>query len=324
MVSSSDLRLVSAVTLVNLTTVNGALFGLGFALFCLCVQSLCLQLKDSDRRGQKICTLVHMFLVLACGLLNLAMDARGMQVSYIDHVDDFKGGGYMYHAYVYNKQPIGIGSEAVPIVLDCLLLGIQIWRLWVIYSTSRYAIPVVALPTLALVAYVAIECYLVIIPLAAQAQSKNVATAAVSLIFTHELLVTLCIVGHIVAFRRKQTKLMGQATSGSQYTTVIAILVESFALSSAWVIADIITSVAVSTNIHRESAFLFLEGSRQYIQTISYFLVFYRVVTGRAWKKDTEQKLTSLEWNRGPQTTGNIVAISEIPQSSRSAVATQV
>lgn len=36
---------------------------------------------------------------------------------------------------------------------------------------------------------------------------------------------------------------------------------------------------------------------------ITYFLVVYRVETGQGWTKQTAEKLTSLRWNRGGQTT---------------------
>ncbi|KAJ3568167.1 hypothetical protein NP233_g5889 [Leucocoprinus birnbaumii] len=50
-----------------------------------------------------------------------------------------------------------------------------------------------------------------------------------------------------------------------------------------------------------ESVKIAFAGLLPFIQTIAYLLVEYRVSTGRAWKKDTEEKLTSLQWNREGQ-----------------------
>lgn len=45
---------------------------------------------------------------------------------------------------------------------------------------------------------------------------------------------------------------------------------------------------------------------------MAYFLVVYRVTTGRGWTNQTEQKLTSLQWNHASQ--ASVGGFSGIPQ----------
>ncbi|KXN84542.1 hypothetical protein AN958_12353 [Leucoagaricus sp. SymC.cos] len=324
MSTSSGSSLLNAVFLIGLTTINGTLYGIAFTLFCLCALSLYLQLRDPEHRRQTIFTLVHMSFIMAIGLINLAVDARGMQESFINHADDPEGGGFMYHQDVSLHQPIALGCLALGVLFDCLLFGIQIWRLWVVLSSSRYAIFVIAPPVLASLAYLSIELFVVILTGKGKpAPSNGFFTAYESLNVAVDLFVTLSIIACIMIVRKQQNKLMGKSTLGSQYTTIITILVESFALNTLWMTAEIATSQ--SNGFQGYSAYYFLSGSQPYIQIISYLLIVYRVATGRAWKEDTGKKLTSLQFNRGLQTiegTSRVAGTTvEFPQGSHSIAA---
>lgn len=39
-------------------------------------------------------------------------------------------------------------------------------------------------------------------------------------------------------------------------------------------------------------------GTEPFIRIIAFILLVYRVTTGRAWKRETEWQITSLQWNR--------------------------
>ncbi|KXN87204.1 Peptidyl-Lys metalloendopeptidase, partial [Leucoagaricus sp. SymC.cos] len=176
-----------------------------------------------------------------------------------------------------------------------------IWRLRIIWTQSSYAVFIVTLPTIAFCGFVGSGTCLLAVSAMGKAMPVKIVTAYASFDLATDLLVTLLIVARIMAVRR-QAKLTNHSSAGAQYTNVIAILVESFALSSSWDIAEIITSTALK-NAHGQSIYDFLAGSESYIRIISYLLIVCRVTTGRAWREDTKQTLTSLHFNRGPQIT---------------------
>ncbi|KAJ3561510.1 hypothetical protein NP233_g10154 [Leucocoprinus birnbaumii] len=76
-------------------------------------------------------------------------------------------------------------------------------------------------------------------------------------------------------------------------------LVESFALVFIWSTISIATSF--SDGGAPKSVKLVFGELLPSIQIIAYLLVVYRVSTGRAWKPDTEEKLTSLRFHHEEQ-----------------------
>ncbi|KAJ3552548.1 hypothetical protein NP233_g12854 [Leucocoprinus birnbaumii] len=101
---------------------------------------------------------------------------------------------------------------------------------------------------------------------------------------------------------------MGESTTAAQYTSIIAMLVESFTLESIWTIGASINGAFMIGYQGFKVDFLtgeeFFANTGPFIEIIAYLLILYRVSTGQAWQVDTEEKLTSLQWNRdGMETT---------------------
>ncbi|KAF9446269.1 hypothetical protein P691DRAFT_648185, partial [Macrolepiota fuliginosa MF-IS2] len=90
--------------------------------------------------------------VMICGIVFLALNTWMVQLSYIDH-NTFPGAAEEYEVAYLFTRPGGITEGTFNIIIDVLTLGIQIWRLWVIYSTTRYAIAVIILPILLFLCY---------------------------------------------------------------------------------------------------------------------------------------------------------------------------
>jgi len=110
------------------------------------------------------------------------------------------------------------------------------------------------------------------------------------------IIVTGLVVARILLVRRRHTKILGTSDTSRNYMNIVAMLVESYALDSLWDIAFII-----SYGLHSRFSFLFA-GVSHTIKVIAYFLVVYRVASGRGWTRDTGLKLTTLQWNRGEST----------------------
>ncbi|KAF9444419.1 hypothetical protein P691DRAFT_837224 [Macrolepiota fuliginosa MF-IS2] len=153
MSNSEQVLLWENLDLIGSTTVNGMLYGIALSLYVLSAQSLYPQLKDPHRRGHTIFMLSYASLVMILGIILLALGARGAQLSYIDHNASL-GESRKYQSTFLLTRPGGIIEDASGVAIDILMLGIQIWRLWVIYSVIRYAIAVIILPVLLFLCFI--------------------------------------------------------------------------------------------------------------------------------------------------------------------------
>ncbi|KAF9440936.1 hypothetical protein P691DRAFT_685775 [Macrolepiota fuliginosa MF-IS2] len=149
--SAQKLLLAEGSDLISTTTVNGLLYGIGLSLYVLTARSLYPQSKDSHNRRQTTFMLVYTPVVIVCGIIVFALATREAQLAYINN-NNFLGEPIEYEA-AYLTVPRGRAQDLLNIAVDALTLGIQIWRLWVIYHPTRYAIIVVILPLLLLLCF---------------------------------------------------------------------------------------------------------------------------------------------------------------------------
>ncbi|KXN85844.1 hypothetical protein AN958_10788 [Leucoagaricus sp. SymC.cos] len=317
-----DRNLFASVKLVGGTTVNGLLYGIALGLYCLCALSLFQELKCPGHRRHHIFTLIHLSLVMSCGLFVLAAMNWEVRVAFIDYAHYMKGGSLGYNLLFVSHLPIDVAIGGVRMVLYVLLLGIMIWRLWVIWNTSRYVTVVMTLPVLSLLAFLGFEIF-TFVP---TSHKSNDSLAPVR-VFTSMVLglATVVITGflivwRIVSFRRRHAKTLGQHALGSHYISIIAILVESFSLVAVWLSCELATNDR-DYIWENSSSNLFLSQSEPFIIIIAYFLFMYRIIAKRAWTRDTERQLTTLQWNRSQQQTIDTESafVIEIPPAHRRA-----
>ncbi|EKM74626.1 hypothetical protein AGABI1DRAFT_95488 [Agaricus bisporus var. burnettii JB137-S8] len=143
------LLLGTQLELVAPTTMAGTLYGIAFTLFCLYVHSLVPRLQDEDRKKQAQFMLGYTSIIMLCGLCNLVTNAWITQDGYIKHVD-YPGGPYAYIASTFHTRPASAVAFTCQLAIDTLTSAIQtkIWRLWVIWSATRFAKLVIVLPLL--------------------------------------------------------------------------------------------------------------------------------------------------------------------------------
>jgi len=195
------------------------------------------------------------------------------------------------------------------VIIEALTMAIQIWRLWIIWSGTRYATVISILPVLLLLSYIALAISMnIVVPLFTQDQqihqlgiSESIAIAMTTASYAVPTAITILVTGliatRLLLARRQHAKIMRMSESASPYLSVVAMLVESYILDAAWSLAS-----AISYGVGNPSGFMFVTND-PFIKIIAYFLVVYRVATGRGWTRQTDKKLTSLQWNHGAPTT---------------------
>ncbi|EKM76807.1 hypothetical protein AGABI1DRAFT_130838 [Agaricus bisporus var. burnettii JB137-S8] len=106
---------------------------------------------------------------------------------------------------------------------------------------------------------------------------------------------------------RLQSMLLGKSQLSTPYMSVIAMLVESYAMESIW------TILLGALNSLNHPATQFFGDTQAYIEIIAYLLVLYRVANGRAYGSQRVQEpqsgrnnLSSLHWNHTTTESGAI------------------
>ncbi|KAF9447204.1 hypothetical protein P691DRAFT_671935 [Macrolepiota fuliginosa MF-IS2] len=286
--------LTEALDLIGSTTINGILCGMAFALYCLCAWSLYPQLRVPDQRKQAALTLIYTSLVILCELAIVALTTSVIRLVYIDH----DPGGLLNHEKVVpGGQRIAFFSTS-SVALDFLTFGVQMQRLWVIWVATQYATIVILLPFLLYISF--IDTILTIWPhypdilSLKSGTALTIATLGVESAFT--LLVTGLVITRLVIVRRRHMSTGLGSSMTREYVCIAAMLIESYALESAWsFIAMVLYAVGSPWSV------LFIQCDDS-IKVIAYLLVVYRVSKGRAWNNQTENQLSDLRWNHGTQT----------------------
>jgi hypothetical protein len=168
---TGDVLLITQLELVTPTTVAAVLYGIAFSLFCLYVHALAPRLRNGDRTKQARFMLAYSSVIMLCGLYSLVSNAWVTQDAYIKH-SDYPRGPYAYVESIFQGTtaviPIGLACQTAIDVMtsaiqvrgrfSCvyanrLLNSGKVWRVWVIWSASKYANLVTVLPLLCLLSF---------------------------------------------------------------------------------------------------------------------------------------------------------------------------
>ncbi|EKM78305.1 hypothetical protein AGABI1DRAFT_92640 [Agaricus bisporus var. burnettii JB137-S8] len=238
-----SLLLGTQLELVVPTTVAGTLYGIAFTIFCCYVHSLVPHLQAGDRKRQAKFMLGYSSIIMLCGLYSLISNAWITQDTYIMHAD-YPGSPFLYLLSTLNTQPVVASCFSSQLVVDILTLAIlqtlKIWRVWVVWSATRFAKLVTLLPLLCFLTLTIIYLMVVIrettLPPARQSQLDGKLQLAQTAI---------------------QGATTGKANGSAGYMKIVAILVESYALESVWILAQAI--------LFYNKVSIFLYESRTYI-----------------------------------------------------------
>ncbi|KAF5356844.1 hypothetical protein D9756_006800 [Leucocoprinus leucothites] len=289
---------VESIDLVGSTTLSGLFYGIGFSLYCLCAHFLYRSHSRKPYQRRHITfSLVHATVLIILATIYLVLTTQTIHISFIYH-NDFPGGPVAYQETVLHSQPIYYISTIASFSLGILTLAIQIWRLRVIWSGTRYAVVIVSFAILLFIGFITFTAISITVwSLPANPISDNAAISisisAYAFGSATTIFVTLLVSVRLILIRRRHLKLLGPSESTQQYMNIVAILVESYALESAW---SLTTTLLVAIDSNPVNVLFF--QCENFVRVIAYFLVLYRVSRGSAWSQQTEQHLTSLCWNR--------------------------
>ncbi|KAF9444754.1 hypothetical protein P691DRAFT_834537 [Macrolepiota fuliginosa MF-IS2] len=314
---SSQLLPWECLDLISLTTVNGVLYGIALSLYVLSIRLFYPQLKNSHQRRHVMFMFAYTSAVMICGIIFLALQTWMVQLAYIDHNTSPGATKEYERIYVY-AQPGGIASDTFGITIDALTLGIQIWRLWVIYGATRYAIAIIILPSLLFFCLLALNITAIALdPSSTRGRIFAIGMTLIMSQLTIEVFVTALIIGRLLVVRRRHISTMGASESSKQYMGIAAMLIESYALESAWTIALLISEVLDNAPVAA-----FFANCDPVIEIIAYLLVIYRVFSGRGWNRQTEQQISSLQFQAGRTTHSTTSEI--VTQASHSSSVVEV
>ncbi|KAF7760641.1 hypothetical protein Agabi119p4_10050 [Agaricus bisporus var. burnettii] len=296
------LLLVTQLELVSGTTAVGTLYGITFSLYCLYLHASLPQLQDHDRRRQTQFMITYSTIIMLCGLYFLILNAWVIQDAYIKHAN-FPGGPFLYEDSTFLTQPAIAVGFVFQYVVDISTGAIQIWRLWVVWSGTRYVRIVVVLPVLCLLAFTGLQIRSVILSLTLTnadftSQDLKTGTAGFVLQATNTTLTTILIAGFLILQSQRQRKLIGRSQLSTPYMTVVAMLIESYAVESTWTIL-----LVIFVNLGHPML-AFFGNVQPYIEIIACLLVQYRVASGRAYESQRAREslsqhgnISSLHWN---------------------------
>ncbi|KAF7760977.1 hypothetical protein Agabi119p4_10386 [Agaricus bisporus var. burnettii] len=297
-----SLLLVTQIELVSGTTAAGTLYGIAFSLYCLYLHASIPQLRDHNRKRQTRFMITYSTIIMLCGLYYLLSNAWVIQDAYIMHAN-FPGGPYLYEN---PTQPVIAAGLVLLSVVDVLTAAIQIWRLWVVWGGrgAGYARYVVIVPLLCFLSFTALRIRAVALNIRQTGPDSpspgvkpEIAELALQAIIT--ILPTTLIAGFLIFESQRQRKLIGKSQQlSTPYMSVVAMLIESYAVESIWAIIFVILFA------RRHPMLQFFGNTQPYIEIIAYLLVLYRVANGRAYgsqrareSQSRRDHMSSLHWH---------------------------
>lgn len=169
--------------------------------------------------------------------------------------------------------------------MDSLL----VWRCMIIFSDVRGVARsiVVSLPCLLLLVSTCMgTLFLVEIYTSSPFSHINYSLAYFSVTLTLNIVVTSFVVVRLLRWRRHLGSVLGLEHM-SHYSNIVAIVVESASLYSVFLI-PLVISLALDSQV----AGIFLQ-TVSHVQSISSFLIIFRVASGRGWTKSTSSEISA-------------------------------
>ncbi|CAA7268541.1 unnamed protein product [Cyclocybe aegerita] len=234
--------------------------------------------RTSSRTRQNLALIAYVGVMFILSTLTVASQAEMTQLGFIVN-RNFPGGPAAFQNIMFSIPISRIGNVCFSLMnwfANCVLL----WRCIVIYKTSTLSITkVIAVPVIMLLAsFVTGVIYLTQI---SRPGSSPWATETFTLIYgvislSLNIILTVMIVVRLYLHRRRVVRAIG-ARHGSQYTGIIAMLIES-----AFVLDVVVIWFIVAFAIGSPLANIPLSTLVQ-VQTIASFMIIFRVATGTAW-----------------------------------------
>ncbi|KAG7100299.1 hypothetical protein E1B28_002074 [Marasmius oreades] len=291
--SSWDL-LNDSVNLIGSTTICGVSYGVALTLLLVCAITFRRNLRNSRAGLYQMLYISFMFIL---GTIYIASNARTMELSYVLN-RNYPGGPAQYSYYIYS-QPITIVGLVAFFGANWMSDALLLWRLFIIYASSPYRLPVIVFPSLLFLASLSMS--IITIVTSTQPNSSFWATNAVqfalayySLTVSFTIISTVLMLVQLFIFRRRFMEYLGEEYA-DRYTSIGAMLIESSALYTVWSIIFLGLYI-----VNHPVQYVFLASLAE-VQIISPLLIILRVFQRKAWDSSTEATLTSLQVRTGTQ-----------------------
>ncbi|KAF8204054.1 hypothetical protein BJ912DRAFT_224815 [Pholiota molesta] len=275
---------------------SGMGYGMQLILYISC--ALFLWNTRESRGKQSIYLLVYITILLSVETMFAAVQARTVQVMYIDN-RNYPGGPWQYFLAT-QYLVINVMFYATLFILTFLSDLLVLWRCWIIWggsgTTVSYA--VVALPFLMVLASFGMGTLWTLQSsqpglslYSALPMAYGTSYYAISL--SVNILLTILIAARLLMYRRRAMLAALPHGHATHYVSLAAIFVESAALYSIVALTFII-SYALNNPINQ--IFLCMASSAQ---QIAGYLIIYRLAEGRAWNQETSaRKPTTLRFHQ--------------------------
>jgi len=259
---------------------SNILYGVELTLFLICFTLLWRQINQFNKRRQ-LSLLAFITAIFILGTLFMGSGAKFTQLSFIEN-RNYPGGPGAYEQAMFSIPVDELGNAAL-VIGNFLMDALLVWRCFVIFSgtSRRLSWVIIALPCLLLMTSIVLgSLVLAQTTTSSPFNDVNFTLAYYSMTLALNVITTLFIVCRIILYRRRVQSVLG-AHHVAHYTNVVAILVESASLFSAFLILFMVPFA-----LNYPLAFVFIQGIGQ-MQTVSSLLIVFRVATGKAWTSDT-------------------------------------
>lgn len=124
--TSAFVFLLESFDLISCTTVLGAFYGITFSLYCLCARPLYLKLQNPEKRRQARFSFGYISFLFFCATSVFALNARIIQLAYVDHAD-FPGGPFAYEvSYSSAITRYQATATVLNFIIQVLTMAIQV------------------------------------------------------------------------------------------------------------------------------------------------------------------------------------------------------
>ncbi|KAH8826832.1 hypothetical protein DL96DRAFT_1604455 [Flagelloscypha sp. PMI_526] len=246
-----------------------------------------LSLDVRTAKAYKSYFVVYVLALFSMATLFQACNSKFTELAFIDN-RMYPDGPAAYENDFWSI-PVNAAGNVVAVLANWSTDGLLLWRFTIIYRHCRVPQPILLiLPCLAGLGSIVMGCLFLV-----QLFKSNVLEASVAninwtlpyfgLTLTLNIFLSFAIVGRLILFRFRISKVLGKAY-GSHYTSVASIIIES-ACFHAWLALLFIIPNALGHPI--AIIFLQLIMPDQASNCFASLLIIFRVAQGQAWSSNT-------------------------------------
>ncbi|EIW74549.1 hypothetical protein CONPUDRAFT_169926 [Coniophora puteana RWD-64-598 SS2] len=282
---TQDALYLDSIRLVGATTIAGAFYGISTATAFLCLGTL-VRTRSRFSTTRYAFFLCYVVMVWLCGTVFVAGQACEVQEAYVTH-RTFAEGPFVW-GNKHQLRSLRVLVNVTYWVLVTLSDGLVVWRLKVIFSTSRWVRYLISLPVLLYLGMVVtglISWLSNTVPdqriLPAHSLASNIPPLVLTIAFN--VISTTLMAGRLWRFRRRSRKILNPALHPNHFTNIAHILIESCALLTATSLVYMALSL-----VNHPGVYIMVTLLPQ-VQIIAPLLVLLRISQGIAWGATGEE-----------------------------------